>query len=273
MSAEAADAPRSLYEIAWASGLLNVWAIAIRELKAFFVSWIGWGAAALIVVPVTVLGYLVPVLIGQQASMDSVFSWVPVWMLFVMPLYTMRLLAEERSSGTLEITLTSPVRDWELVVGKWLGAVLFYLATIAFTLVYLLLLMHDVATRTQAQIGGLKMSVPTLDYGSVLTGYVGLLLVGMAFSALGVLSSSLTRNQIVAAIISMVALLVLWVLGSVAPLITGPAGDFIGYAGASNRFTSFQQGEIALKDVVYFFSVTAGALYLAARSLDSRRWR
>lgn len=264
---------RSLYELAWSSGLLNIWAIAVRELRAYFTSWMGWGVAALIVLLLSFFGYVVPVLGGQQASMDGVFGVAPILMVFAVPLFTMRLIAEERSSGTLEITLTSPVRDWELVLGKWLGVLLFYLAVVACTLVYLVLLMHDQTARTEAHLGRLSFSVPALDYGRVLAGYLGLLLLGMMFCAIGLLTSSLTRNQIVAATIALVALLVIWALGSLSLVLQGPAGDFAGYAGASNRFAGFQQGDLALKDAVYFLTVTAGALYLAARVLDSRRWR
>lgn len=247
------------YDRVWASGLPNVGAIAWRELRAFLVSWLGWIVGALIVLPVTVLGYLGPVIGNQSATMDGVFSWVPVWMLFAMPLYTMRLLAEERSTGTLEVTLTAPVRDWELVLGKWLGVLLFYLASIAFTGVYLLLLVRDTSGR--------------LDYGPIATGYIGLLLVGMTFSAIGVLCSSLTRNQIIAAVAAMVVLVVLWTLGTLGLFMQPPFGDAFSYAGAGNRFTAFQQGQLQLRDVVYFLTLTAAALFLATRVLDSRRWK
>jgi ABC-2 type transport system permease protein len=266
-------APRSLYEVAWGLGLLNVWAIAVRELRAYFVSWMGWGVTALIVVLLSFFGYVVPVLGGQQAGMDGVFGVAPLLMVFATPLYTMRLLAEERSSGTLEVTLTSPVRDWELVLGKWLGVLLFYAATIACTLLYLLLLMHDEPGRTAVHLGHASISVPALDYGSILAGYTGLLLLGMAFCAVGLLTSSLTGNQIVAATVALVLLLLLWALGSLSLVLQGTAGDFADYAGASNRFSGFSSGEIALRDVASFLSVTAGALYLATRVLDSRRWR
>lgn len=249
----------TLYERLWATGLLNVGAIAHRELRAYLVSWMGWIVAALIVVPVTVLGYVGPVLVSQTPTLGGVFNWVPVWMLFAMPLFTMRLLAEERSSGTLEITLTAPIRDWELVLGKWLGVLLFYLGSIAFTAVYLLLLVHDAAGQ--------------LDYGPIAAGYVGLVLVGMAFAAVGVLCSSLTRNQIIAAVAAMVILLVLWVLGTLGLVLQPPVADFFGYAGAANRFAAFQQGEIQLRDAVYFLTITAAALFLSARVLESRRWR
>lgn len=247
------------YERLWSTGLPNVWAIAVRELKAYFVSWIGWGVAALMVIPLTLFGFVGPVIVNQTATMAEVFSSLPLLLIFAMPLYTMRLLAEERSSGTLEVTLTSPVRDWELVTGKWLGVLLYYLATIAFTLVYLVLLVHATGGR--------------LDYGSIAAGYIGVVLVGMAFAAVGVLASSLTRNQIVAAAAAWAALLVIWALSVLALFLQPPVGDFFSYAGGSNRYAAFQQGQVQLRDVVYFLTITAGALYAAARVLDARRWR
>jgi gliding motility-associated transport system permease protein len=247
------------YELLWRSGLLNVGALARRELHAYFVSWIGWAVAALLIIPLTVFGYLGPVVLNQTATMAQVFSTLPILLIFAMPLYTMRLLAEERSSGTLEITLTSPVRDWELVLGKWLGVVIYYLATLVPTLAYLLLLVHDTN-------GG-------LDYGSIAAGYVGLVVVGMAFAGIGVFASSLTRNQIVAAAVTWAALLVIWALGVLGLILQPPLGDVFTYAGASNRFSAFQQGDIQLRDVVYFLTLAAGSLFLAARVLDSRRWK
>jgi gliding motility-associated transport system permease protein len=247
------------YEVLWNSGLLNVVALARRELHAYFVSWIGWGVAALLVIPLTVFGYLGPVILNQTATMAQVFSTLPILLIFAMPLYTMRLIAEERSTGTLEITLTAPVRDWELVVGKWLGVFVYYLATLVPTLVYLLLLIHDA--------GG------SLDFGSIAAGYAGLVLVGMAFAGIGVLASSLTRNQILAAAIAWAALLVIWALGVLGLILQPPIGDFFTYAGASNRFSAFQQGDIQLRDAVYFLTLAAGSLFLATRVLDSRRWK
>jgi gliding motility-associated transport system permease protein len=247
------------YEVLWNSGLLNVVALARRELHAYFVSWIGWGVAALLVIPLTVFGYLGPVILNQTATMAQVFSTLPILLIFAMPLYTMRLIAEERSTGTLEITLTAPVRDWELVVGKWLGVFVYYLATLVPTLVYLLLLIHDA--------GG------SLDFGSIAAGYTGLVLVGMAFAGIGVLASSLTRNQILAAAIAWAALLVIWALGVLGLILQPPIGDFFTYAGASNRFSAFQQGDIQLRDAVYFLTLAAGSLFLATRVLDSRRWK
>jgi ABC-2 type transport system permease protein len=180
-------------------------------------------------------------------------------MVVVVPALTMRVLAEERSRGTLELLLTSPVRDWEITVAKWLGAFLFYVLLLATTVVYVAIL---------------RWYLPNLDLGLIAATYVGLLLVGGAAVAIGVLASSITRNQIVAFFIAMVALLVTWYAGYlIGFFVAPPANLFFEYVGGFNRFQSFMLGEAQLRDVVYFASLIAGALFLTTRVLASRRWR
>jgi ABC-2 type transport system permease protein len=263
-----------LYELVWRSGLLNIGAIARRELGAYFVSPMGWVIIALLIIPiVTLFGFLGPVLLEQQATLDNVFTVIQFLMLFVMPAFTMRLLAEERKAGTLEILLTSPLRDLELVLGKWLGVMAFYCIAIAFTLVYLVLLIVLLPAKADVHVGGLTIAVGDLDYGTILSSYAGVLVLGAMLAAVGILASSLTQNQVVAFIVSLVAMLLLWYLGFFEALAQPPVSTFLDYVGGSNRFDSFLRGQIVLKDVLYFASVTAGALFISARVLESRKWR
>jgi ABC-2 type transport system permease protein len=264
----------TLYDLVWATGLPNAGAIASRELRALFVSPIGYVVCALLIIPVSVLGYLGQLAAGQAVTMDLIFSLISLLAVFLTPLYTMRLLAEERRSGTLEVLLTSPVRDWELVIGKWLGGFLFYLVTIAFTLVYVVLISVYQQARTQVPILGLQVQIPAVDYGSILTGYIGVILVGAAWVALGLLASSLTSNQIIAAVVGIVVLLSFqFVFGALSGLFVPPYSDLFDYASAANRAQSFNQGQIALRDVIYFVTVTLGALFVTTRVLESRKWR
>jgi len=253
----AADALQAFFA---PSGLTNVAAIAGRDLGALFVSPVGWVVAGLFTFLVSTFGFIAPVLAGQQATMDGVFGVITNFlMVVVIPVLTMRVLAEERSRGTLELLLTAPVRDWEVAVAKWLGAFLFYVALLATTLVYVAIL---------------RWYVPDLDLGLITATYVGLLLVGGAAVAIGVLASSLTRNQIVAFFIAMVALLVTWYAGYVIGFfVAPPANLFFEYVGGFNRFQSFLLGEAQLRDVVYFVSLIAGALLITTRVLGSRRYR
>jgi len=261
------------YGVVWRSGLLNVFTIARRELGSYFVSAMAWVVGALVILPVSLFGYLLPVLTQNQASMDSVFSLIAFLMLFLMPLYTMRLLAEERRQGTLEMLLTSPVRDWELITGKWLGGFLFFVATIAFTLVYVALFLYYLQERVPLHLFGQTVTVGNLDWGTIASGYAGLLLVGATFTAIGLLASSVTQNQIIAAVIGVVGLMLLWYLGIFSQFLAAPYDSFFDYVGGSNRYAGFSRGLIQLKDVVYFLSLIVGSLFLATRVIESRRWR
>jgi ABC-2 type transport system permease protein len=263
-----AAAPRSradaVHAIAWRSGVLAVAAIARRELMALFVSPVGWVVAAIFTFIVSGFGFISPVLAGQQATMDGVFNVITSFLMLVLiPLITMRVFAEERSQGTLELLMTAPVRDWELATGKWLGAFVFYALLIATTLVY---------------VGVLAVYLPghlgTLDLGLIAATYIGLLLVGGAAIGIGVLASSLTRSQIVAFFLALGVLLLIWYAGALLGLITHPPADqLFEYLGGYNRYQSFSLGDLTLRDTLYFVSLAVGALFLTTRLLESRRWR
>jgi ABC-2 type transport system permease protein len=254
----------AVHAVFWRSGVLAVAAIARRELMALFVSPVGWVVAAIFTFIVSGFGFISPVLAGQQATMDGVFSVITSFLMLVLiPLITMRVFAEERSQGTLELLMTAPVRDWELATGKWLGAFVFYALLIATTLVY---------------VGVLAVYLPghlgTLDLGLIAATYIGLLLVGGAATGIGVLASSLTRSQIVAFFLALGVLLLIWYAGALLGLITHPPADqLFEYLGGYNRYQSFSLGDLTLRDTLYFVSLAVGALFLTTRLLGSRRWR
>jgi len=238
--------------------------IARRDLMALFVSPAGWVVAALFVMLTSAFGFAVPVLAGQAATMDGVFGVITGFLLPVLiPVLTMRSFAEERSDGTLELLLTSPVRDWEVAAGKWLAAFAFYVLLLAATLVYVALL----AVYVPGNLGA-------LDLGLIAATYVGLLLSGGAATAVGVLASSLTHNQIVSFFLALAFLLLTWYAGTTLGFFTQPpASGLFQYVGGSNRFQSFSLGQVTLKDTVYFLSLATAALFLTTRLLDARRWR
>lgn len=241
-------------------GAARVAAIARRDLAGLFVSPVGWVVAAVFVFLVSGFGFVAVVLAGSQATMEGVFGVITNFlMVVVIPLLTMRVLAEERAQGTLELLLTSPVRDWEVTLGKWIGALTFYLLLLATTLAYVAIL---------------RIYAASLDLGLIASTYLGLVLVGAAAIAVGVFASSLTRNQIVAFFIAMAAVLILWYAGYVIGFfVAPPANVLFEYVGGWNRFQAFSLGQAALRDIVYFVTVTVGALFLATRVLASRRWR
>jgi ABC-2 type transport system permease protein len=266
--------PATLYDRVWDTGLPNVATIAGRELGSLFVSPIAYVVGAAVIVPTSIFGYLLQINANAPVTMAAVFNWVALAMVFLTPLYTMRLIAEERRTGTLEKLLTLPVRDWELVVGKWLAGFVFFLATMAFTLVYVVLISVYQQLHTPVTILGLHLSIPNVDYGAIFTGYVGLVLMAAAWAALGLLASSLTSNQIIAAVVGFVVLLALqFGFGPLSQFVSPPWSDFFDYMSASNHAQTFNQGQLVLRDAIYFLSLTVAALFTATRVIESRKWR
>jgi ABC-2 type transport system permease protein len=185
------------------------------------------------------------------------FHNIAIVMVFAVPLITMRLYAEEFRSGTMELLLTSPIRNLETILGKYLAAVVLYAALIAGTAVYqAILFMHGKP-----------------EIGQILTSYLGLLLMGGAFVAVGIFLSTLTDNQIVAGFLTIILLLLFWVVGW-ADEFAGPTlGPFLAYVSLLSHFDEFAKGVIDLKDIVLYLSYVAFFLFLTYVSLESKRWR
>jgi ABC-2 type transport system permease protein len=169
----------------------------------------------------------------------------------------MRLIAEERRAGNMELLLTYPLRDGEILLGKFLAALVLYILILALTLFY----PATVAWFTR------------LEWGAVATGYLGLLLIGAAFLSVGLFVSSTTENQIVAGFGTFGALLGLWLLGWFSDTTQGILRTIVQQAGIIEHMDSFAKGVLETKDIVYYLSVIGFALFLALRSLDSHRWR
>jgi ABC-2 type transport system permease protein len=192
-----------------------------------------------------------------EGVLRPLFQNISVIMLLMMPILTMRLFAEEAKSGTIELLLTYPVRDGEVLLGKYLAALLVFVGMLALTLVYPLL----VAWTTR------------VDGGPLLTGYLGLLLQGAAFIAVGLLISSLTENQIVAAVATFGTLLIFWVISWASDSAGGTLGRVLSHLSLTEHFDAFAKGVIDTKDLIYYLNLTILALFLTLRSLDSKRWR
>ena len=172
-------------------------------------------------------------------------------------LLTMRLISEERKLGTWELLLTAPVRDYEIVLGKFLSSLLLLAGMLVLTLYFPLLL--------------LLFGDP--DTGPILTSYLGLFLLGSASLAIGIFASSLTPNQIVSAVVAGGLLFGLWFLGLVGNLIPQPLGEILSYFSLSQHFPGFVRGVVDTRDVVYYASLTAVFLFLSVRSIETERWR
>jgi ABC-2 type transport system permease protein len=192
-----------------------------------------------------------------DSVMRPLFSNISVILLLLMPLVTMRLFAEERRSGTIELLLTYPVRDGAVLAAKYLAALALYAIMIGLTALY----------------PGIVMYFARLEWGPVLTGYLGLLLMGAAFIAVGVFASSLTENQIVAAIVTFGVLLIFWILGWSADYAGGTTGRVLQFLSILEHNESFSRGVLDTKDILYYLNFTVLALFLTLRSLEARRWR
>jgi ABC-2 type transport system permease protein len=160
------------------------------------------------------------------------------------------------------------------VVGKWLGGFVFYLLLVATTVVYVVLLAVYLPDKTTISAAGLSIHVGALDFGLIGATYIGMVVVGAAAIAIGVLASSVTKNQIIAYVVSLFALLAIWYTAFLLGLFTRPPLSlFFDYVAGYFRYQSFSLGQVALRDIVYFLSLAAGALFLTTRLLESRRWR
>jgi ABC-2 type transport system permease protein len=201
------------------------------------------------------------------ATMSPVLSNLTIVLLLIAPALTMRLLAEEQRAGTIELLMTAPLRDWQVVLGKYLAAFSLYLAMLALTLYYPLIL--------------IMFGSP--DVGVMVTSYVGAILLGAAFLAVGILASAMTRNQIIAAVLSLGVLLFLWLIDVFAPLlptdVTLPLGGTLNPSEALQNLSviyhyfDFTKGIVDTRHVLYYLSVVAVCLFLATRVLEIRRWR
>lgn len=246
----------------------NVWTIARREYKLFFASPIAYIVAFFFLL---FLGYFFYSGLAQSIAYYTYYQSPPpgpeivtgqiiILLVFSMPAITMRSIAEETRTNTMELLLTAPVKDWELIVGKWLGAYLYMLTLLAVTLIFPLVLNF--------------MVKPGIDQGMLLTGYIGLTLLVASLLAVGIFISSLFNNQVVVFFISLAAMLLLWLVLRPIGSDTGGAGNqILNYLNLINHYISFYQGTIDLSDIVYFLSLTSLALFLGTVSIEVRRWR
>ena len=254
---------------------MKIWPIFKKEMRLYFSSPVAW---VVMTIFLFIAGYFFYsifafyTLASMQSAMnpqmgrdlnvtDSVLrpllSNMSVILLLLMPLITMRLFAEERRSGTIELLLTYPVRDGAVLVAKYLAALGLYALMLGLTLLY----------------PGIVVYFTRVEWGPLLTGYLGLFLMGATFLAVGIFASSLTENQIVASITTFGVLLFLWVVGWSAEYVGGTWGRVLSHLSLLDHFDTFARGVLDTKDVIYYVNVTIVALFLTLRSLEARRWK
>jgi ABC-2 type transport system permease protein len=249
----------------------NILIIARRDLRAQFnspVAYVVIGGALLLL---GVLFFLIPRTGGSffvgsfwevdRASMEQLFEYMPPLLaLFVIPAVTMRSLAAEKGSGTLELLITMPVRDSEVILGKYLASCAMVMLLLAGTLLYPILMFKW------------PWHLGALDWGPVWSGYVGCVLFSFAGVAIGMMLSSLTESDVIAFFMTAVILVFLYAIGMIVALLPGLFGDIIGFVSFQTRYQSFARGLIDTRAVIYFLSVATVCLLVSFRSLESRKW-
>src|SRR5687767_6605107 len=253
----------------------NILAIAHKELKGYFASpvayvVIGFSAILFGWFFINLLyyfdrtqmqagsGFQGPQTVNVNEIMISpLFLNVSVILLFTLPLITMRTYAEEKRSGTIELLLTSPLTDLQIVIGKFLGGMVLYISMLAVTLVHMAFL----------------FAYGNPEWRPIATGYLGLLLMGGCFLSLGLFVSSLTRNQIIAGMVTFAVFLMFWVINWIATFMDPTPQAVLNYLSITEHLNDFARGVIDTKHLVYYLSFIAFSLFLTVRAVDSERWR
>lgn len=257
----------------------NIWAIFLREFRSYFLSPIAYVVTSIFLV---ITGYffytyltgflsyavqstmqaqsmraLPPRINVNMLLIQPLFHNFSVVTLFMLPMITMRLFAEEKKSGTIELLLTSPITSIQITLGKFFAGLALFLVMILPTSIYFLILI----------LFGEPEIMP------IFTGYLGLILLGAGFVAVGLLISSFTENQIVAGVVSFGFFLLLWVIGWLANYVDPSTGRILSYISLINHYDDFTKGILDTRHIVFYLSFMTFGLYLTYRSVESVRWR
>lgn len=234
---------------------MKTFAVVKKELKTYFTSPLAY---TMIGVFMALSGLFFNAILRdtQEASLRILFGVMTTLLLLLSPVLTMRLVAEEKRQGTDELLLTSPLRPFEIVAGKYAACVILFGVMLALTLQYLIIL--------------LRIGKP--EMGPVFSGYFGLFLLCCAFASIGLFASALTDNQMVAAVVSFGLLLLFWIMEWLAENVPETFREFVSSAALISHMTNFQKGIIELADVFYFLCLIFIFLFLSSKVIESRRW-
>jgi ABC-2 type transport system permease protein len=253
----------------------NVLIICGKELRSYFVSPIAYLLLTMFAVvsafffwiflrgfveygmEMQMRGEMFSMNINEQIVRPLLSNAAVIGGLFFIPMITMRLFAEEKRTGTIELLATSPIRDAEIILGKWLAAMALYASMLLFTALNFVFLF--------------RYGNP--DWKPLAIGYLGLLLQAGALLAIGTFVSSLTRNQIIAGAVTFAACVLLWVMSSVSEFETATWAQVLSYLSVNSHFESFERGVINSKDAVFYVTLTFLGLFFTARAMESLRWR
>ena len=245
----------------------NIWTIAKREFNNYFSSPVAYTVGFLVLTIIGVI-FVLNVLsysnnpFGTAEAPDARLVTGPMafMLMLAIPALTMRLLADELRMGTMELLMTAPLHDYELVIGKWLGAFMFILVLIGISLVFPLMLNQLVK--------------PGIDQMQMMAGYLGVILAAGALLGLGVGISALFNNQIAAFFTTLVLFVILWWLIGAPASILPTGGEVFSYLDMSSQvYNNFNQGVIKVSSLVYFLSLTGLGLFIGSTAVEMRRWR
>jgi ABC-2 type transport system permease protein len=233
----------------------NVLPVFKKEMKSYFNSPIAY---IIITVFLLISGWFFAtgLFLVNEASLRNVMGVIPLIFIFFIPAITMRLLSEEKKVGTVELLLTMPLKDSEVILGKFLSSLALLFIALVFTFSYLL---------TISILG-------KPDGGPIWGGYLGLLLMGSAYLSIGIYASSITENQIVAFIIAFVIIFVFFMLDKVLVFVPASIAPVLEYLSVDFHFNNITRGVIDSRDVIYYLSITVFALTLASNVLAGRKW-
>jgi len=237
--------------------LANVWIFTRRELKAYFNSPIAYIIIVLALIISGWLFFLDFFLAGQATLRVLLTGWMPLVFLIFIPAITMRLIAEEKKSGTIELLVTLPVTDWEIVLGKYFASLILLVVTILMTFSYAI---------TVSILGD-------PDGGAIAGQYLGLFLLGATYLAIGLFASGITSNQIVAFLVAIVVIAAFYLVDNFVPFFPAPVASVLEFLGVDYHFENLARGVIDTKDLLYYASMIFLFLLLAVRALESRKWK
>ncbi len=235
----------------------NMWVLAKKEINSYFVSFVAYVILFFFLILGGYYFYVYVYEVRDAARIMPYFLNFMGFMSFLLtPFITMRLFSEEKKLGTIELLLTSPITEAEIVWGKFIGALLFYFIYVGITLYYLLLL--------------IVYGKP--DFGPIISGYVGFIFLEAAYISVGVLISSTTRNQIVSGVVTLIVLMFLWIVGWISQYITNiTIKNFVSYLSFLTHYQDFSKGIIDTRHIIFYISVIWFNMFLTVRLLENRR--
>ncbi|MFA7360116.1 MAG: ABC transporter permease [Candidatus Kapaibacterium sp.] len=226
-----------------------------KELKSYFTSPVAY---IIMVVFLIITGWFFTsgLFVGGIVTMRSVFDIIPFILLFFIPAISMRTFSEEKKSGTIELLLTKPLSDFDIVLGKFLSTLTLAALTLLPTVVYVISLTF----------------LGPIDIGPIISAYIGLILMAGIYIGVGIFASSMTENQVVAFIISFLIIFILFMLNKILVFLPSPLVSTLEYISSDYHFGSISRGVIDTKDIIYYFSGITILLLLTKTSLESRKW-